>query len=74
VLLLRPHALEGAAVVIAVGSGAAMPSIPGLAEARPWTSRDATTTETIPARVIVLGGGVVRVEMAEACRPISPPR
>jgi pyruvate/2-oxoglutarate dehydrogenase complex dihydrolipoamide dehydrogenase (E3) component len=60
-----------AAIVIAVGSGAAMPSIPGLAEARPWTSRDATTTDMIPARVIVLGGGVVGVEMAEACSDLG---
>lgn len=60
-----------AAIVIAVGSWAAMPSIPGLAEARPWTSRDATTTDMIPARVIVLGGGVVGVEMAEACSDLG---
>ena len=54
------------AVVIATGSSAAMPPIPGLAEARPWTNREATTASTIPARLLVLGGGVVGVEMAQA--------
>ncbi len=54
------------AVVIAVGSAAALPPIPGLAEAKPWTNREITTTEKIPERLIVLGGGVVGVEMADA--------
>ncbi len=54
------------AVVLAVGSGAVIPSIPGLREADPWTSRRATTTAEIPARLIVLGGGVVGVELAQA--------
>src|ERR1039458_9441512 len=54
------------AVVLAVGSAAAMPSIPGLAEARPWTSREVTTAHTSPGGLVVLGGGVVGVEMAQA--------
>ncbi len=54
------------AVVIATGSGAAMPPIPGLAESRPWTNREATTATKIPGRLLVLGGGVVGVEMAQA--------
>jgi dihydrolipoamide dehydrogenase len=54
------------AVVIAVGSAAAMPAIPGLAQARPWTSREATTAHAIPESLVVLGGGVVGVEMAQA--------
>jgi pyruvate/2-oxoglutarate dehydrogenase complex dihydrolipoamide dehydrogenase (E3) component len=54
------------AVVIAVGSGAAIPPVPGLAEAAPWTNREITTTEHVPDRLIVLGGGVVGVEMADA--------
>jgi pyruvate/2-oxoglutarate dehydrogenase complex dihydrolipoamide dehydrogenase (E3) component len=54
------------AVVLAVGSVASMPPIPGLAEAKPWTNREITTTAGIPAALIVLGGGVVGVEMAEA--------
>ncbi len=54
------------AVVIATGTRAAMPPIPGLAEARPWTSREATSAKTAPGRLIVLGGGVVACEMATA--------
>lgn len=54
------------AVVIATGSAAALPPVPGLAEARPWTNREATTASTLPGRLLVLGGGVVGVEMAQA--------
>jgi len=54
------------AVVLAVGSSAAVPPIPGLREAMPWTNREATTTEQIPARLTVLGGGPVGVELAQA--------
>ncbi len=54
------------AVVIATGSAAAMPPVPGLTEARPWTNREATTASKIPGRLLVLGGGVVGVEMAQA--------
>jgi dihydrolipoamide dehydrogenase len=54
------------AVVVAVGSVAAIPDIPGLAEARPWTNREATTTGILPASLIVLGGGPVGVELAQA--------
>ena len=54
------------AVVLAVGTEASIPAIPGLREAEPWTNREATTSETVPGRLIVLGGGVVAVEMAQA--------
>jgi dihydrolipoamide dehydrogenase len=52
------------AVVLATGSVAAIPPIPGLAEAAPWTNREATTAEAIPGSLLILGGGVVGVEMA----------
>jgi pyruvate/2-oxoglutarate dehydrogenase complex dihydrolipoamide dehydrogenase (E3) component len=54
------------AVVVATGSGAALPPIPGLAESTPWTSREVTTADHVPDRLLVLGGGVVGVEMAQA--------
>ncbi|HXH87915.1 MAG TPA: NAD(P)/FAD-dependent oxidoreductase [Gaiellaceae bacterium] len=54
------------AVVVATGSGAAMPPIPGLAEAKPWTNREATTASSVPQSLVVLGGGVVGVELAQA--------
>jgi pyruvate/2-oxoglutarate dehydrogenase complex dihydrolipoamide dehydrogenase (E3) component len=54
------------AVVLATGSEAALPPIPGLAEAMVWTNRDATTSKRVPGRLIVLGGGVVGVELGQA--------
>jgi pyruvate/2-oxoglutarate dehydrogenase complex dihydrolipoamide dehydrogenase (E3) component len=54
------------AVVLATGTTAAIPPIDGLAQARPWTNRDATTATEVPERLLVLGGGVVGVEMAQA--------
>jgi pyruvate/2-oxoglutarate dehydrogenase complex dihydrolipoamide dehydrogenase (E3) component len=54
------------AVVLAVGSGALFPPIPGLAEAGAWSNREITTAEEVPGRLLVLGGGVVGVEMAAA--------
>jgi dihydrolipoamide dehydrogenase len=54
------------AVVLAVGSGAAIPPIPGLAELELWTSREGTTAKAVPRRLLVLGGGVVGCELAQA--------
>ncbi|MCP9487137.1 MAG: NAD(P)/FAD-dependent oxidoreductase [Gaiellaceae bacterium MAG52_C11] len=54
------------AVIVATGSGAAMPPIPGLEEARPWTNREATTASAVPASLVILGGGVVGVELGQA--------
>ncbi|HEY7178894.1 MAG TPA: NAD(P)/FAD-dependent oxidoreductase, partial [Gaiella sp.] len=54
------------AVVIATGSEAAIPPIPGLADANAWTNREATTSEEAPERLIVLGGGVIGVELGQA--------
>jgi pyruvate/2-oxoglutarate dehydrogenase complex dihydrolipoamide dehydrogenase (E3) component len=54
------------AVVVATGSGPAMPPIDGLKEAKPWTNREITTAKEVPERLTILGGGVVGVEMAQA--------
>jgi len=54
------------AVVIASGSFATIPPVPGLAESSPWTNIEATTSKRVPGRLFVLGGGVVGVEMAQA--------
>jgi dihydrolipoamide dehydrogenase len=59
------------AVVLATGTGAAMPPIPGLAEARPWDNRAATAAKEIPARLLVLGGGAIGAEMAQAFRRLG---
>jgi dihydrolipoamide dehydrogenase len=54
------------AVVIATGSRPALPGLAGLAEARPWTNRQATDSSSVPERLAVVGGGGVGVEMASA--------
>jgi pyruvate/2-oxoglutarate dehydrogenase complex dihydrolipoamide dehydrogenase (E3) component len=54
------------AVILAPGTGAAIPPIPGLRECNPWTNREVTTAKAIPDSLLVLGGGVVGVEMATA--------
>jgi len=59
------------AVVLATGSTAVIPPIPGLAEARPWDNRAATSTKEVPRRLLVLGGGAVGAEMAQAFRRLG---
>ncbi|MFC0623602.1 dihydrolipoyl dehydrogenase family protein [Kribbella deserti] len=52
------------AVVVSTGSDSLIPDIPGLHEASPWTSREATSAQTVPASLAIIGGGVVASEMA----------
>ena len=59
------------AVVLATGSSSVMPPVPGLAEARPWDNRTATSAKEVPRRLLVLGGGAVGVEMAQAFRRLG---
>jgi pyruvate/2-oxoglutarate dehydrogenase complex dihydrolipoamide dehydrogenase (E3) component len=59
------------AVVLATGSSPVMPPIPGLADARPWDNRAATSAKEVPRRLLVLGGGAVGVEMAQAFRRLG---
>jgi dihydrolipoamide dehydrogenase len=54
------------AVFLAGGTTPLLPPIDGLAEAEPWTNREATTSEHVPASLIIMGGGVVGVEMSQA--------
>ena len=61
--------LTGDKVFIDVGSHAAIPSISGLAEARPLTHIEALDLDYAPSHLIVLGGGYVGLELAQAyCR------
>ena len=59
------------AVVLAVGSLAAIPDVEGLADADPWTNREGTTAGRVPRSLVVLGGGVAGVELAQAWRSLG---
>ncbi len=52
------------AVVLATGSVPVAPPIPGLEDALPWGSRDATAMHEVPGSILVVGGGVVACEAA----------
>ena len=60
------------AVFLAPGSGPKLPPIPGLDSIDgAWTNRDATITHEIPERLVVLGGGVVGVELSQAFQTLG---
>jgi pyruvate/2-oxoglutarate dehydrogenase complex dihydrolipoamide dehydrogenase (E3) component len=65
--------LEAArAVILGTGSIPAMPPIEGLdAIDDAWTNREATTTKAIPERLVIVGGGVVGVETAQAFQTLG---
>ncbi len=54
------------AVIVATGSGAAMPPIDGLDSVEAWNNRQATTAKRVPTSMIVLGGGPVGSELSQA--------
>jgi pyruvate/2-oxoglutarate dehydrogenase complex dihydrolipoamide dehydrogenase (E3) component len=54
------------AVILAGGTTPALPPLDGVVEADPWTNREATTSKTVPDSLVVIGGGVVGVEMTQA--------
>ncbi|MEV0226418.1 NAD(P)/FAD-dependent oxidoreductase [Streptomyces sp. NPDC050704] len=59
------------AVAVCTGSRAVLPDLPGIAEVKPWTSREATSAHAVPGRLVVVGGGVVGVEMATAWQALG---
>jgi pyruvate/2-oxoglutarate dehydrogenase complex dihydrolipoamide dehydrogenase (E3) component len=65
----RLHAAR--AVVVATGTRPAMPPVTGLADTRFWTTREATVASAVPARLLVLGGGVAGSELAQAYRRLG---
>src|SRR5207245_11771040 len=60
--------LPGDQVFLNVGTHAAIPSIPGLEAARPLTNIEALELDYLPPHLIVLGGGYVGLELAQAYR------
>ena len=59
------------AVAVCTGSRAAIPDVPGLAEAHPWTNHEAVSARTVPRRLAILGGGAVACEMATAWKQLG---
>src|SRR5207244_7700902 len=60
--------LAGDQVFLNLGTHAAIPDIPGLAAARPLTHVEALELDYLPSHLIVLGGGYVGLELAQAYR------
>lgn len=54
------------AIAVATGSVPVLPPISGLAQAKPWGTREATSADKVPPRLIILGGGVAGTELAFA--------
>jgi len=60
--------VTGERVFVNVGTHATIPGIPGLAESRPMTHIEALDLERLPEHLVVLGGGFVGIELAQAMR------
>jgi pyruvate/2-oxoglutarate dehydrogenase complex dihydrolipoamide dehydrogenase (E3) component len=65
--------LRGTNVVINTGTHAAIDSTPGLAEAQPLTHIEALELDEVPEHLVVIGGGYVGVELAQATRRFGSP-
>ena len=59
------------AVAFCTGSRASIPPIPGIESTGAWTSREATSAQAVPRRLVIIGGGVVACEMADAWRTLG---
>ena len=60
--------ITGEKIFLALGSRASMPNVPGLLEAHPMTHVEALDLERLPEHLIVIGGGYVGLELAQAMR------
>jgi pyruvate/2-oxoglutarate dehydrogenase complex dihydrolipoamide dehydrogenase (E3) component len=60
--------LRGANVIVSTGTRAALGSVPGLAEAHPLTHIEALELDEVPEHLLVIGGGYVGIELAQAMR------
>ncbi len=58
-------------VVIGIGPRAAPPPVDGLADTVTWGNRELTEMKEIPDRLLVMGGGVIGVEMAQAVKRLG---
>ncbi len=63
---LGERVYTAAAVALASGSVPVVPDLPGLLQAAPWGTREATAADHVPPRLLVIGGGVAGTELAFA--------
>ena len=63
--------LQADRILLATGASTAVPDISGLAGTPYWTSTEALLAETLPEHLIVLGGSVIAVELAQAFRRLG---
>jgi pyruvate/2-oxoglutarate dehydrogenase complex dihydrolipoamide dehydrogenase (E3) component len=60
--------LRGENVIVSTGTRAAIEGVPGLAEAQPLTPIEALELDEVPEHLLIIGGGYVGVELAQAMR------
>jgi pyruvate/2-oxoglutarate dehydrogenase complex dihydrolipoamide dehydrogenase (E3) component len=60
--------LRGENVIVSTGTRAAIEALPGLAEAQPLTHIEALELDQVPQHLLIIGGGYVGVELAQAMR------
>jgi pyruvate/2-oxoglutarate dehydrogenase complex dihydrolipoamide dehydrogenase (E3) component len=65
--------LSAGKLFLNLGTHATLPPVPGLAEARPLTNIEALELDRLPGHLIVLGGGYVGLELAQAYRRFGSP-
>lgn len=65
------QAVKADRILLATGANAAIPNIAGLKATPYWTSTEALVAETIPNHLIVLGGSVIALELAQAFRHLG---
>ena len=66
-----PHRIKSRRIVLATGSRPTAPPIPGLAEAGYLTNETIFANRTLPSHLIVIGGGPIGLEMAQAHRRLG---
>jgi probable pyridine nucleotide-disulfide oxidoreductase len=67
----RERVVEGDHVFINTGTFAAIPDVPGLRDAKPMTHVEALALDALPEHLIVIGGGYIGLEMAQAFRRLG---
>ncbi|NQW53637.1 MAG: FAD-dependent oxidoreductase [Rhodospirillales bacterium] len=70
-LLAGGHRIRSKRIVLATGSRPALPQVPGLAEVPHFTNETIFANRTLPSHLLVLGGGPIGLEMAQAFRRLG---